>query len=368
MKSYDRNVKNVARSVHAFFYKTYNKIHISGPPLDLEELQNSGLMITAAHRSMADYYLLGMLMHDLGIGNLRFAAGDNLTKLPIFGPKFRAFGAFAIDRDFAFNRSYIKQLCDRVVTMIEDNDSIIVFPEGGRSYHGNMLDFKGGVLAAAVIAQAHNPQKNIFILPITFSYERLYELPYFSLLEKGKKLRKRTNPIVKQWLGSACYFGADIIAFIRYYCNFKLGRKQGDIFIDYDAPISVSDLVDIKAHFSSQVKDELFAYKKAIQVLGNALRFKLQGLYRLLPMHVAAYCLNKHPSSLLTELQHAITTVVAQLTRQNRNTKSLRTLTAGEILDTGIKQLSIYKAISIQNGAVRILKPSIIDYYAASIS
>jgi glycerol-3-phosphate O-acyltransferase len=99
MKSYDRNVKNVADGVHTFFYQTYNNIHINGPDLDLEELQNAGLMIIAAHRSMADYYLLGMLLHDFGIENLRFAAGDNLTKLPFVGRKFKGFGAFAIDRD-----------------------------------------------------------------------------------------------------------------------------------------------------------------------------------------------------------------------------------------------------------------------------
>ncbi len=368
MKSYDRNVKNVAQGVHKFFYRAYNAVHISGPALDLEELQNSGLMITAAHRSMADYYLLGMLMHDLGIGNLRFAAGDNLTKLPIVGPKFRAFGAFAIDRDFGFNRSYIKQLCDRVVAMIEDNDSIIVFPEGGRSYRGDMMELKGGVLSAAVVAQAKNPLKKIYILPITFSYERLYELPYFDLLEKGKRLRKRANPFLKRLLGSAYYFGADIIAFLRLYCNYKLGKKQGDIFIDYDTPISVTDLVDIKAHVAAHAKDDLFAHKKTIQLLGNAIREKLQALYRLLPMHVAAYCINKHPTRFLTDLQHAIGIMVAELTRQKRNTQSLTPLSAGEILDAGIKQLSYFRAVTVRDGAVRILRPSIIDYYAASIS
>jgi len=255
-----------------------------------------------------------------------------------------------------------------VVGMIEDNDSIIVFPEGGRSYHGNMMELKGGVLAAAVIAQAHNLDKKIYMLPITFSYERLYELPYFKALEKGKNLRRRTNPFLKRMLGGAYYFGADILAFIRYYCNYKIGRKQGDIFIDYDSPISVGDLVDIKSHVSVKAKDDLFAHKKSIQLLGNVIRKKLQALYRLLPMHVAAYCINKHPSHLLTDLQQAIGEMVVQLTRQHMNTKSLEPLTAREILDAGIKQLSLYRAISVRDGVVCILKPSIVDYYAASIS
>jgi hypothetical protein len=164
-----------------------------------------------------------------------------------------------------------------------------------------------------------------------------------------------------------CYFGADIIAYLRYFCNHKLGRKQGDIFIDYGAPISVNELVDIKAHFSSHVKDEFFAYKKAFQILGSSLRSKLIDLYHLLPMHVAAYCLKKHPSRLLSELQTAVGAAVSQLTQQNRNIKSMKSLSPGEILDIGIKQLSVYKALSVKDGSVRILKPFIIDYYAAAI-
>ena len=368
MKTYDHNVKNVARDVRNFFYSTFNNITICGPAFDAKAYQNSGLMIVATHRSMADYYLLGMLLHDMGVNNLRFAAGDNLTRLPILGPKFRGFGAFPIKRDSAFNRSFFKNLCDQVVTMIEDNDSIIVFPEGGRSYHGNMMALKGGVLAAAVVAQARNPAKKIYMLPITFSYERLYELPYFHLLEKGKNLRKRSNPFLKQLLGSLYYFGADIIAYIKLNCNFKLGRKQGDIFIDYEAPISVNDLVDVKAPLPDTLHDELFAYKNSIRALGDSLHRKLLALYRLLPMHVTAYCLKKNPTRLVTDLQHAITAIVGQLTQQKMNTKSLQPLSAKEILDAGIKQLSFYRAISVRDGAVRILKPSIIEYYAASIS
>ncbi len=368
MKTYDHNVKNIARDVHDFFYSTYNNIHICGPSFDAKAYQNSGLMIVSTHRSMADYYLLGMLLHDMGVNNLRFAAGDNLTRLPIIGPKFRGFGAFTIKRDSAFNRSFFKNLCDQVVTMIEDNDSIIVFPEGGRSYHGNMMDLKGGVLAAAIVAQARNPAKKIYMLPISFSYERLYELPYFHLLEKGKNLRRRSNPFLKRLLGDLYYFGADILAYIKLRCNYRLGRKQGDIFIDYEAPISVNDLVDLKAPLPDTLHDELFAYKNSIRALGDSLHRKLLALYRLLPMHIIAFCLKQRQSRLITELQHAVAAVVEQCTHQNRNIKSLQALTDMEIYTIGVRQLSFYNAVSVMNGEIRVLKSWIIDYYAAAIS
>jgi 1-acyl-sn-glycerol-3-phosphate acyltransferase len=367
MKSYHHNVKNVAKDVHDFFHRTYNAIHVNGPVIDPDGLRDAGLMITCTHRSMADYYLLGMFLHEMGIGNLRFAAGDNLTKLPIIGPKFRAFGAFAIERDGAFKRSYIKRLCEQVVSMIEDNDSIIVFPEGGRSYHGNMLEIKGGVLAAAVVAQARNPQKKILILPIAFTYEHLYELPYFDLLEKGKNFRKRSNPFFKRWLGSILYFGADIAAVARLYINFKLGRKQGDIFIDYAAPLSITDIVDIKANYSPESKDELFAHKNSIQILGEAIRRKLLELYRLLPMHVVAYSVKQHPSLKRSDILQSIRGLVASLSRQNRNTASLKPLSDEQIFETGMKQLSFFKAVTVRGDSLKIIKPSIVDYFAAAI-
>ena len=367
MKSYHNNVKSVARDVHHFFYRTYDSIHINGPAIDLKNLQDAGLMITCTHRSMADYYLLGMFLHEMGIGNLRFAAGDNLTTLPIIGPKFRAFGAFTIERDSAFKRSYIKRLCDQVVSMIEDNDSVIVFPEGGRSYRGAMLDLKGGVLAAAVVAQARNPNKKIFILPVAFSYERVYELPYFTLLEKGKNYRKRTNAFFKQWLGSIYYFGADIVAYIKLYMNYKSGRKQGDIFIDYAAPIPVSEIVDIKANYFPGSKNEIFAHKNSIQILGDTIRRKLIELYRLLPAHIVAYGIKQHPSLLLSEIQQSLRGLITHLSRQNRNTGSLEPLSDEQVLGAGLQQLSLHNAVALRGDTLKILKPSIIDYYAAAI-
>lgn len=367
MKSYHQNVKDVAQDVHHFFYRTYKNIHINGPAIDPAHLKDAGLMITCTHRSMADYYLLGMFLHELGIGNLRFAAGDNLTKLPLIGPKFRAFGAFAVERNGAFKRSYIRRLCEQVVSMIEDNDSIIVFPEGGRSYHGEMLDMKGGVLSAAIVAQARNPQKKIFILPIAFSYERLYELPFFKLLEKGKNLRKRTNPFFKQWLGAVFYFGADLLAVIKLYCNYKLGRKQGDIFIDYAAPILIGDLVDIAANYSAQSKDEFFAHKNSIQLLGETIREKLMELYRLLPLHLVSYAAKQHPSLMLGELQKSLRETINRLNKQKRNTSLLVPLSDEQILSAGIEQLSVFHAVTVSDDHLKIMKPSIIDYFAAAV-
>jgi 1-acyl-sn-glycerol-3-phosphate acyltransferase len=369
MKHYDRNVKNIARSVHDFFNDLFNHVHVTGPVIDRDLLQNSGLMITCSHRSHYDYFILGMLMHDMGVNNMRFAAGDNLTNLPIIGPKFKAFGSFPIKRSSSFNRSYIINLSNRVVGMIEDNDSIIVFPEGGRSYRGGMMDIKAGVLSAAVIAQARHPQKDVLILPITISYDRLPELSYLGLLQKGKKLRADKTSVVKRLIGHFFYFGADAFAFSKLWLMRKLGVKQGDVFIDFDAPVRVNDLVDIQANFSPSQKDELFAHKKSMQILGTKIHAKLLTLYRLLPVHIASLALKQRPSAAnRAEIAGEVDRIMADLSTRKRNLASLSPLSLDNIVDAGIGQLERCKAVRARGGRLHITNQSIVDYYAASIA
>jgi Glycerol-3-phosphate O-acyltransferase len=367
MKHYDQNVKNVARGVHTFFYGLYDTIHVSGPSIDPKVLQNSGLMITCSHRSHYDYFLLGMLMHDMGVNNMRFAAGDNLTNLPIIGPKFKAFGSFPIKRSSALNRSYIINLSNRVVGMIEDNDSIIVFPEGGRSYRGAMMQIKAGVLSAAVIAQARHPEKDVLILPITISYERLPELFYLNLLQKGKNLRNDANSFFKRLIGHFYYFGSDAVAFSKLWGLRKLGAKQGSIFVDYDMPIPIHELVDLKDNFSSIHKDELFAHKKSMQILAEKIHQKLLSLYRLLPVHVIAYAIKNKHSSGIGEIKESMGAVFTELSRQKRNMKSLNQLSIDQVVEYGINQLVFFKAVSQKKDSLQINNQSIVDYYAASI-
>ncbi len=56
-------------------------------------------MIVSSHRSHLDYILLGIHCSKLGYRNLRFAAGDNLTRMPYIGTKFASLGAFPIYRN-----------------------------------------------------------------------------------------------------------------------------------------------------------------------------------------------------------------------------------------------------------------------------
>lgn len=373
MKPYQQAVDDIVPSLTRFFTRGF-AIHIDSPDADLRSIcvADAMVMVVSTHRSQTDYFLFGWELYKQGIKYVRIAAGDNLTNFPLLGKKFRDFGAFAVHRDAGFKRNYVRDLCSAVVAMMEDREPILLFPEGGRSYGGAMLGVKGGVLLSAIIAQARNPLKKVYLLPASISYEHLPELPYFGMLKKGKDLRKKGNGLFRRLRGAVYYFGADILAFAKLLLRVRLGGNQGDVFIDFGKPLGVNDIVDITANFNAAARDEFSGHQASVRIICDRLYDTFQSLYRLLPEHVAAAALKGRETLTKTECLEGILRALALCRERKRNLKTLETMTGEQVLAVGLRQLRHVKAIRLKRGArgteIRIRKPAIIDYYAAALS
>jgi hypothetical protein len=367
-KPYHKAVDKVIITLAWFFRRAFSKIHLDRNGFDPESLKDSMVMVVSTHRSQADYFLFGWLLYDNGVKYLRIAAGDNLTNLPVIGKKFSAFGAFSVKRDLAFRKNYVRQLCLDVVGMMEDDEPILLFLEGGRSYGGNMMEPKGGILLSAVVAQARNPQKKVLLLPGAVSYEYLPELPYFEMLGKGKEMRKKSNNVFRRFIGTLYYFGADIIAFGKFILRGRLGLTHGEVFIDIGTPLAINDIVDVKANFNTTARDEFSGHQASMRMIGDRLYGVLQSLYRLLPEHVVAGVLKQNPAVTKQSAAGPVGEIVKRLREQKRNTKSLDGLTEDQIVAIGLKQLRHVNAVSLRGNAVAIQKQAIIDYYAAALA
>jgi len=367
-KEYHRQIASVETAVNNFFERNFTETHIDGPELDPEEIQKSPVMFVSTHRSHVDYFLAGISFFKMGFRNIRFAAGDNLTKLPYIGPRFLAFGAFAVSRDGGFERNYVRNLCAQVVKMLEDGDAVLVFPEGGRSYTGAMLDIKGGVLNAALITQAANPGRDVYLLPAALSYEYPPDVPFFQTLLKGKKLRKKPNNIFKRLLGDVYYFGADIMAFAPLMLKFT-SRKRGAAYMDYGAPVSVRSLVDLEANRVKNARDEFSAHRVSLDIVGEQIRKMLVSIYRVLPIHVISSVLKAHGGSIAAaDIDSAAEKVKAQAVESGRNCKTIGDMTAPEIVKAGLNQLRGLKAVLVRNGKITVLKDNITNYFAATFT
>ena len=368
MKPYQRAVDSVTPDITRFFKAAFGTIHVQGPGLEMRSPAKAMIMAVSTHRSHIDYYLFGWILYNMGIKYVRIAAGDNLTRLPFLGKKFRSFGAFSIRRDSTFNRSYVRRLASDVVAMLEDDEPILLFPEGGRSYRGSMMEIKAGVLLSAVLAQARNPDKKVYLLPAAVSYEHLPELPYFGMLTKGKQLRKRENGFFKRLVGSLLYFGADIVAFALFYFGGRMGIKHGEVYVDHGGPLCINDIVDIQANFQASARDAFSGHQASVRIIGSRLHEIFLSLYRLLPEHVVAGVLKEKAEIGMREAAEAAGRLVEGLRLRKRNMKSLEQLTKEQIIETGLRQLRHVKAVRVGRGMVSVRKQSIIDYYAAALT
>jgi 1-acyl-sn-glycerol-3-phosphate acyltransferase len=366
MKPYQQAVDTILPKLTRFFTKGFN-VHIDSSNADIPSLSDSMVMVVSTHRSQTDYFLFGWALYEQGIKHVRIAAGDNLTDFPILGRKFRSFGAFAIHRDTGFKRNYVRELCKAVVGMMEDNEPILLFPEGGRSYGGNMMEIKGGVLLSAIITQARNPAEKVYLLPASVSYEQLPELPYFGMLKKGKEMRKKTNGFFRRFVGALYYFGADIIAFTKLLVKVKLGKKQGDVFIDLGKPVFVNEIVDINANFRSAARDEFSGHQASMRVICDRLYGMLQSLYRLLPEHIVAAALSERETMTKAECIERIQSALKLARDRKRNLKTIDPLSGEQILAIGLEQLRNVKAIRVQGAVIGVQNRMIVGYYAAAL-
>ena len=110
-------------------------------------MPGGGAVYAANHGSVLDIpVLFGHLPVDFRIIHKR-----SLTFVPVVGLYLLAAGHIAIDRKNAFRA---RKSLDRATEQIRRGSSVMVFPEGTRSRHGDVADFKRGSFLAAVRAGA----------------------------------------------------------------------------------------------------------------------------------------------------------------------------------------------------------------------
>jgi 1-acyl-sn-glycerol-3-phosphate acyltransferase len=307
---------------------------------NVKNMPNGRMMVCCTHRSHLDYVILGMKIPEFGADQIRFAAGDNLTRIPRLGKLFRSVGAFSVYRGKASQRSYIMRLADQVKLMVAGGDSVIVFPEAGRSYSGNMLESKSGVLAAGVLAQKDEPDIDIFYLPCAINYTKLPDLRAFDLLLRGKKMRDESKNVFVKFWGAFLYYFADIKVFFSAW----IFKRQTDVILNVAKPAPLSQITDVEGKFRGDGKTPLVANRDAINETTAWVEKQLTAIFPILPLNLVAYLFENFGRSGLT-VEYVEKTIL-KLKNSGFCTDMLTNNSSKEILSTGIKLLN-------QNGALR---------------
>lgn len=123
-------------------------LRASGTPVHTEGLENiradAPQIFASNHQSWYDVFALAHAIPK----RYRFVAKQELERIPVFGPAWKACGHISINR--ADRIAAIRSL-DRAGHVIKgDNSSVIIFPEGTRSSDGSLLPFKKGAFMLAL--------------------------------------------------------------------------------------------------------------------------------------------------------------------------------------------------------------------------
>jgi len=131
----------------------------SGIKVSVEGLDNipkeKPVIFVANHQGAAD---IPLLLAFLPIP-FRFAIKTELFKIPLFGWYLKKANYFSIDREMVLS-AY--QTLETIVEIIKQGGSVLIFPEGTRSWDGSLGKFKRGSLMPALKSGAP-------LLPIAIS-------------------------------------------------------------------------------------------------------------------------------------------------------------------------------------------------------
>ncbi|MBN2803521.1 MAG: 1-acyl-sn-glycerol-3-phosphate acyltransferase, partial [Deltaproteobacteria bacterium] len=223
--------------------------------VDKEKIRNAigkgPLLLLPCHKSHIDYLAISEAMNSANIMLPHIAAGDNLSFWPM-GFLFRSSGAFFIRRRFVDDNFYKSVVNAYIRKLINENYTIEVFIEGGRSRTGKLLKPKLGMLEMVLMALETLSGKDVGVLPLYVGYDKVIEIDSYIKETSGKKK------------SSESIFGMIKSVKILFNRYGKLYVKAGDWF-------SISSYLEQEG-MNASFSDSQFRRNAAMQIAFKALK------------------------------------------------------------------------------------------------
>lgn len=207
---------------------------------NLSKNQDRQRIYLANHLSHMDYALSWLEFHRQGIKMPMVPAGSNLDQpfLKKRGYDIGKLGGYFMDRDLMNENStsatqHKKEAIRMTREIIDNGLDLLIFPEGGRSYNGNLFEkYNTGALRSAL-----HKQKDLDIVPIAFAYDHRIEEKFLKIMQRGNK---------KTLSGKLQYYGPDIFAyFVNRPIAKKIGCNVGNAYMNIGEPKPISDITGI---------------------------------------------------------------------------------------------------------------------------
>ena len=283
----------------------------------------SGRVVYASnHRSHFDYLVEPLVLDDNGLRPPIIAAGINMFGGPLGLLNRHVTGAMPIRRN-SRDPVYLMTLKAYVAELLRKQD-LFFFPEGGRSYSGEIKPPKTGLLHACL--QAEHP--HIVIVPAAVSYDLVIE----DYVLSRQRIKRGQRP-----------FSREVAEILRFAVGYR-----SRAFVTFGTAISV-DGVDPNS-------------RRAVLDLAHVIMKAVGRLYKVLPTAVVAAAMR--PSITRRELEQRAGVLIDTLRSCGAN---LAVLSGPEAVDAAIEPLESRGVIVVDSGRVRVRERNVLRYYARSL-
>uniref|UniRef100_A0A3Q2QRP5 Glycerol-3-phosphate acyltransferase 1, mitochondrial n=1 Tax=Fundulus heteroclitus TaxID=8078 RepID=A0A3Q2QRP5_FUNHE len=187
------------------------------------------MVFLPVHKSHIDYLLITLILFCHNIKAPHIAAGNNLS-IPILSTVIRKLGGFFIRRRMDEARDGRKDVLYRsllhaVKELLRQQQFLEVFLEGTRSRSGKPFPARAGMLSIVVDTLCTGAIRDVLVVPVGISYDRIIEGNYNS--EQLGKPKKNES-----WWGITCGV-------------FRMLRKNyGCVRVDFNQPFSLKEYMD----------------------------------------------------------------------------------------------------------------------------
>lgn len=280
------------------------------------------IVYASNHKSHIDYLVEPLALDDNGIRPPLIAAGINLFGGPLGLLHKHVTGAIPIRRNVK-DPAYLVTLKAYVTEILRKHD-LFFYPEGGRSYSGELKTAKTGLLHAALQSE----RDDMVIIPVAVAYDLVLE----DHILAHQQVKKRQRP-----------FTRELAEMIRHAVGYR-----SRAFVTFGKPLSVAG---IDVHSRSEVLE-----------LARGIRTRIGGLHKVLPTAVFAAAMR--PSMTRRDLQDRIDAILEALASRHAN---LAVVSGRQAIDEAAEPLETRGVIVAERGRFRVRERTVLRYYARTI-
>jgi glycerol-3-phosphate O-acyltransferase len=274
------------------------------------------------HKSHLDYLVEPVVLDDAGVRPPLIAAGINLFGGPLGLIHRHITGAIPIRRNTK-DPAYLITLKAYVAEILKKHD-LFLYPEGGRSYSGELKTAKTGLIHAALTAS----QPGLVIVPVGIAYDLVLEDRI--LAKQG--IKKHQRP-----------FTRELAEMVRYAVGYRTR-----VFVTFGAAISTTGC-------DPQSRSDVLEFTRLV-------RNRMGALYKVLP--TAVFSAAMRPSITRRDLETRIDRLLEELHARHAN---LGVTSGRHAIDDASDRLETRGIVVRERGRFRVRDRAVLRYYARTI-